>query len=46
MMSKHYEKVKNYYLHNIWSEQMVRNAIGKWITEDECEMILRSKEVR
>lgn len=45
-MSKYYEKVKNYFLQGVWSERMVKNAVGKWITQDECNMILRSKEVQ
>lgn len=34
-MSKNYMKVKNYYDTNRWSKEAVRNAVGRWITEDE-----------
>ena len=39
-MSEKYETVKNYYEKGLWSESMVRNAVGRWITEEECEKIL------
>ena len=38
-MSKHYEKVKSYYEKGFWSEEMVKNAVGKWITEEEYMVI-------
>ena len=34
-MSKKYSKVKGYYDAGLWSLEMVRNAVGRWITEDE-----------
>ena len=39
-MSKRYEKVLFYYTHNLWTIEMVRNAVVKgWITEDEFKDI-------
>ena len=32
--SKNYEKVKKFYKMGIWSEKMVWNAVGKWITPE------------
>lgn len=40
MHSKRFEKVRSYYSEGLWTEAMVRNAIGKWITEEEAEEIL------
>lgn len=34
-MSKKYSKVKSYYEAGLWSLEMVRNAVGRWITEEE-----------
>lgn len=39
-MSAKYETVKKYYEKGLWTEAMVRNAVGRWITEKECEEIL------
>jgi hypothetical protein len=39
-MSPKYEKVKSYYDRGLWKKQQVLNAVGKWITEEEAEMIL------
>lgn len=38
-MSKNFEKVKGYYDKGLWSKQKVRNAVGKWITAEEYELI-------
>ncbi len=38
-MSKNYNKVKTYYDLGLWSKEKVRNVVGKWITEEEYEMI-------
>ena len=38
-MSK-FERVKHYYEAGLWNETMVRNAIGKWITQEEADLIL------
>jgi hypothetical protein len=35
-----YETVKRYYNEGLWNETMVRNAVGRWITEEEAEEIL------
>lgn len=42
-MSKNYGKVKGYYDTGRWSEKMVRNAVGRWITEEEYETIAGQK---
>ena len=33
--SKKFDKVKYYYDNNLWTLDMVRNAVDKWITEEE-----------
>lgn len=33
--------VKDYYDRGLWTETMVKNAIGKWITAKEAEEILK-----
>lgn len=38
-MSKNYNKVLNYYNKKLWSKQKVYNAVGKWITAEEYEII-------
>lgn len=38
--SKNYDKVKTYYKRGMWSEDRVRAAVGKWITEGECAEII------
>ena len=38
-MSKNYAKVKKWYDAGLWSEARVYNAVGKWITAEEFEMI-------
>ena len=38
--SKNYDKVKTYYERGMWSEDRVRAAVGKWITEEECTEII------
>ena len=38
-MSKNFEKVKNYYLLGLWDIGKVYNAVGKWITAEEYEVI-------
>lgn len=37
--SKNFEKVKKFYKMGIWSEKMVWNAVGKWITPEEYKEI-------
>lgn len=41
--SAKYEAVKRYYDEGLWNETMVRNAVGRWITEEEAEEILSQK---
>lgn len=38
-MSKNYEKVKDFYDADLWSEGMVWNAVDKWITMEEYQEI-------
>lgn len=40
-MSKNFQKVKDYYDNGKgpWSKAMVKNAVGRWITEEEYKMI-------
>ena len=39
-MSKKYEQVKSYYDNGLWNKHRVYNAVGKWITAEEYEMIV------
>lgn len=39
-MSPKFELVKSYYDRGLWSEERVRKAVGKWITQEECDIIL------
>lgn len=39
--SEKYELVKTYYKRGLWSKDRVLKAIGKWITEEEAEEILK-----
>lgn len=41
--SKKFDRVKAYYDKGLWTADMVRNAVGRWITAGEAEEIL-SKE--
>ncbi len=36
-----YETVKTYYDRGLWTEQMVKNAVGRWITEDQYNTIVQ-----
>ena len=38
--SAKFEKVKGYFDAGLWTEEMVRNAVGKWITAEEAEEII------
>lgn len=38
-MSKKFELVKQYYESGLWSIERVHNAVGKWITAEEYEII-------
>lgn len=42
--SKKFQTVKDYYDRNLWTEAMVRNAVGRWITEQEAEEIIGGAE--
>lgn len=39
-MSAKYELVKGYYDKGLWNAERVQNAVGKWITQEECDEIL------
>ena len=41
--SAKYDTVKRHYDNGLWNEIMVRNAVGRWITEEEAEEILSGK---
>ena len=38
--SEHYELVRGYYNRGLWNASRVRKAVGKWITQAECDEIL------
>lgn len=38
--SPKFELVKHYYDRGLWSEERVHKAVGKWITQEECNEIL------
>lgn len=38
-MSKKFEMVKEYYDRGVWSKERVYNAVGKFITAEEYELI-------
>ena len=38
-MSDKFALVKDYYDRGLWSKQRVYNAVGKWITTEEYELI-------
>lgn len=33
--SKNFEKVLKFFRNGLWTEQKVRDAVGRWITEEE-----------
>lgn len=37
--SKRFKMVKEFYDSGRWSKEMVRNAVGRWITEEEFREI-------
>ena len=40
MHSPKFELVKSYYDRGLWNAARVRKAVGKWITQAECDEIL------
>ena len=38
-MSEKFEQVASYYINKLWTKKQVRNAVGRWITEDEYKVI-------
>ena len=43
--SPKYKKVKTYFDKGLWTEQMVINAIDKWITLDEAKEITGNPDI-
>lgn len=39
-MSNKYSTIKNYFDRGLWSEKMVTNVVGRWITKEEAAEIL------
>lgn len=39
-MRSRFDLVKDYYNRGLWTESRVRTAVGKWITEEEAELIV------
>jgi hypothetical protein len=38
-MSKYFKKVKSFYDEKLWTLIMVKNAVDRWLTEEEFTMI-------
>lgn len=43
-MSVKYETVRDYYVRGLWSAERVQSAVGRWITQDEANKILKTEE--
>lgn len=43
-MSKKFNLIKNYYDNGFWTKEMVKNAVGKWITSKEYDLIVTESE--
>ena len=39
MYSRNFDKVKSYYERGLWSVLQVSNAVNRWITPEEYELI-------
>lgn len=37
--SEKFEKVRYYYKNHLWTKEKVKNAVGRWITEEEYQEI-------
>lgn len=46
MKSPKFELVKSYYQRGLWSKERVRAAVGRWITDNEAEEILRDGDAQ
>ena len=44
-MSPRYNTVKGYYDQGLWTAEMVHNAVGRWITKEEADKILKGVTV-
>ncbi len=42
--SAKFDKVKGYYDKGLWTESMVRNAVGRWITVEEADEIISGQK--
>ena len=40
-MSVKYDLVKSYYDRGLWNTERVLAAVGKWITQEEADIILK-----
>lgn len=46
-MTKHggkFERVKGYFDRGLWTAEMVKDAVGRWITEEEADEILHEHD--
>ena len=41
--SAKFDRVKGYYDAGLWNEKMVRDAVDRWITAEEGELILSAR---
>ena len=41
--SARFETVREHYAEGFWTAAMVKNAVGRWITESECAGILNGE---
>lgn len=44
-MSQRFEIVKKWYEEGRWTKEMVKNAVGRWITQKEYEDIVKEGDV-
>lgn len=44
--SPKYSMVLDFYEKGLWNEEKVRNAVGRWITEEECVYITGNDYVK
>lgn len=42
--SPKFEIVKGYYERGLWNAQMVNNAVGRWITQEEAAELLGAEK--
>ena len=39
-----YNDIQNYYSHKLWTTKMVKDAVGRWLTEAEAREILNDPD--